>query len=124
MKRVTVVNFFSIKPGKMDEFIEAQRRFATALKPRPAGLIGGHMYRSLDRKSAVLVSQFESASALEEFRQSDAFKQHVEKLRLWVASASPSLYEEAYTTGDFDESRGERLRVHTNSNPGKEGSVW
>jgi len=31
MKSVTVINRLLIKPGKMDEFIEAQRKFAAAL---------------------------------------------------------------------------------------------
>ena len=101
MKPVTVVNRLVIKPGKMDEFIETQRHFASALLTKPSGLIGGRMYRSLDGKSAVLVSQFESESAQEELRQSPAFKQHVNALQSMVESASPSLYEEAYTTGDF-----------------------
>ena len=101
MKPVTVVNRLVIKPGKMDEFIEAQRHFASGLLAKPCGLIGGRMYRSLDGKSAVLVSQFESQSAQEELRQSPAFEQHVNALQSIVESASPSLYEEAYTTGDF-----------------------
>lgn len=101
MKPVTVVNRLVIKPGKMDEFIEAQRRFASGLLAKPCGLIGGRMYRSIDGTSAVLVSQFESQSAQEELRQSPAFEQHVNALQSMVESASPSLYEEAYTTGDF-----------------------
>ena len=98
MKPVTVINYLSIKPGKMDEFIETQRGFAMT---RPNGLLGGRMYRSLDGKSAVLVSQFESERAQEEVRQTDAFKQHLSRLQTMVESASPSLYEEAYTAGDF-----------------------
>ena len=101
MKPVTVINRLAIKPGKMDEFIDAQRNFATTLMKKPNGLIGGRMYRSIDGKSAVLVSQFESESAQEELRQSHAFKEHLNVLQSMVESASPSLYEEAYTTGDF-----------------------
>ena len=101
MKVVTVINRLMIKPGKMEEFIDAQRSFAAGLTTEPCGLIGGRMYRSTDGKSAVLVSQFESESALEELRQSQAFKQQLNALQSMVESASPSLYEEAYTTGDF-----------------------
>jgi quinol monooxygenase YgiN len=101
MKPVTVINRLAIKPGKMDEFIDAQRNFATTLMKKPNGLIGGRMYRSIDGKSAVLVSQFASESAQENIRQSDAFRQHVSQLQVLIESASPSLYEEAYTTGDF-----------------------
>jgi quinol monooxygenase YgiN len=101
MKPVTVINHFAIKPDKMDEFIAAQQNFAATLMQKSNGLSGGRMYRSIDGKSAVLVSQFESASAQEGIRQSDSFRQHVSRLRLLIESASPNLYEEAYTTGDF-----------------------
>jgi len=101
MKPVTVINRLVIKSGKMDEFIDAQRNFASGLLTKRSGLIGGRMYRSIDGKSAVLVSQFESESAQEELRQSHAFKQHLNVLQTMVESATPSLYEEAYTTGDF-----------------------
>jgi len=101
MKPVTVINRMLIKSGKMDEFIAAQRNFASGLMTKPSGLIGGRLYRSIDGKSALLVSKFESESAQEELRQSPAFKQHLNVLKEMVESASPTLYEEAYTTGDF-----------------------
>ena len=90
MKPVTVINFFSLKPGKIDEFIELQRSFAAG-STRPNGLIGGRMYRSVDNQSAVLVSQFESKDAQERILQSDAFKQHVNKLRPLIESFAPNL---------------------------------
>jgi len=33
MKPLTVINRLSIKPGKMEEFIDAQQKFAAALRP-------------------------------------------------------------------------------------------
>jgi quinol monooxygenase YgiN len=101
VKPVTVINQIVTKPGKMEEFIDIQRNFATVLMKQPSGLIGGRMYRSTDGKSAVLVSQFESESAQEALRQSEAFKHHLKQLQALVESASPTVYEEAYTTGNF-----------------------
>jgi len=101
MKPVTVINRLVVKPGKMEEFIDAQRNFGAGLTTESCGLIGGRMYRSSDGKSAVLVSQFESESALEELRQSHGFKQHLNLLQSMLESSTPSVYEEAYTTGDF-----------------------
>jgi quinol monooxygenase YgiN len=99
MKPVTVINRIHVKPGKMDEFIEAQRKFAAML---PSDwLIGGRMYRSLDGQSAVLVSTFRSKSAQDEVFQRADFKAHLQRLQPLVESSSPILYEEAYTTGDF-----------------------
>jgi|ERR1043165_307401 quinol monooxygenase YgiN len=99
MKPVTAINRLTIKPGKIDEFIAAQREFAAALPS--CGLIGGRMYRSRDDQFAVLVSVFESAAAYEAVVQRPEFKAHLQRLALLVDSSSPALYEEAYTTGSF-----------------------
>jgi hypothetical protein len=85
----------------MDEFINTQRNFGALTAKSPNGLIGGRMYRSIDGTTAVLVSQFESAQAQEEIRQSAAFKEHLSRVQALVESASPALYEEAYTSGEF-----------------------
>ncbi|MGB7265497.1 MAG: antibiotic biosynthesis monooxygenase family protein [Terracidiphilus sp.] len=100
MKPVTQINFFSIKPDKIDEFLEVNRRY-TASTARPNGLIGSRLYRSLDGRSAVRVSQFESSEALDEIRKSESLRQQIEKLQPLVESSSPVLYEEASTTGEF-----------------------
>jgi len=99
MKPVTIINRILVKPGKMDEFIEAQQKFGAALPP--CGLIGGRMYRGADGESAVLVSTFESKSAQEEILQGADFKAHLKRLQPLVESSTPNFYEEAYTTGDF-----------------------
>jgi hypothetical protein len=39
--------FVSIKPGRIGEFIEAQRSYAASTS-LPKGIIGGRIYRSLD----------------------------------------------------------------------------
>jgi quinol monooxygenase YgiN len=101
MPSVTVINRLLIKPGKMDEFIAAQRGYAATLKGKPNGLIGGRLYRSLDGKSAVLVSEFESVQAQEDIRQQDTFKAHVKRLEPLIESSSPEAYDVAYTTGNF-----------------------
>ena len=99
MKPVTIINRIQVKPGKMDEFLTAQRWFAGKIPSTV--LVGGRMYRSLDGTSAVLVSVFQSKSAQEEVIQRSDFKAHLERLQPLVESSSPALYEEAYTTGDF-----------------------
>jgi quinol monooxygenase YgiN len=101
MKPVTVINRLAIKPGKMDDFIEAQQKFAAKIRSTSSALVGGRMYRSVDGTSAVLVSVFASREAQQGILESERFKEHVESLKAMVESSSPSLYEEAYTTGDF-----------------------
>jgi hypothetical protein len=88
-----------IKPGKIDEFIAEQQKFVGTLPP--CGLIGGRMYRSVDEQSAVLVSVFESKSALDAIFQRVDFKENLLRLQPLVASSSPIQYEEAYTYGTF-----------------------
>lgn len=100
MKPITQINFFSIKPDKIDEFFEADRAYV-ASATLPKGLIGARLYRSPDGRSAVRVSQFESVEALNEIRQNEALRQQIDRLRAFVESSSPGLYEEVHTTGDF-----------------------
>src|SRR3954470_19533019 len=98
MTPVILVNCLSIKPGMMDPFIAAQRQFAETGRP---GLNGGLMYSRNDGKTAILVSQFASVAAQEKILHSDAFKEHLNKLRLMVESSNPVPCEVAYTYGDF-----------------------
>src|SRR5580700_5018481 len=110
MKEVVVINRIMVKPGKMDEFIEAQRKFAAVLAP--CGLIGGRMYRSFDGLSATLVSVFQSKEAVDDVFQRPDFKAHLQRLQPLVESSSPIRYEEAYTTGELDVKEPRAGRLH------------
>jgi quinol monooxygenase YgiN len=101
MSPVTIVNFFEIEPDKLDAFITLQQAYAASLCDKPTGLIGGRLYRGRDGRSAVLISQFDSQEAQTRIRESDAFQQHIAKLRALIVSTSPKLYDEAYTAGGF-----------------------
>ena len=99
MKPITVINRIVVKPGKIDEVIEAQRKYAAALTSN--GYIGGRLYRSLDGQAVVLVSTFQTKTEQEQVMQRADFKEHLQRLQPLVESSSPSVYEEAYTTGNF-----------------------
>jgi quinol monooxygenase YgiN len=101
MKPVTQINFLSIKPEKIDEFFALDQSYITSGN-RPKGLISSRLYRSLDGKSAVRVSQYESIEAHRETHRSEALRQQIDRLRPLVESSSPGLYEEAYTTGELE----------------------
>jgi len=100
MKPVTQINFLSIKPEKINEFFELDRSFIASVS-LPKGLIGSRLYRSLDGKSVVRVTQYESAEAHHDYHQSEELEQQIGQLRPLVESASPALYEEVYTRGEF-----------------------
>lgn len=101
MNPITIINRFTVKSDKMDEFIARQQAFAATLRQLSPGFVGGRMYCALDGKTAVLLSQFASTKAQEEIRHLDAFKLHVAGLQPLVESVSPELYQEAYSTGEF-----------------------
>jgi quinol monooxygenase YgiN len=100
MKPVTQINIISIKPEKVDEFFELDRSYIASTS-LPKGVIGSRLYRSLDGRSVVRVTRYESAEAHKEVHQNEALRQQIDKLRPLVESSSASLYEEAQTTGDF-----------------------
>lgn len=100
MKSVTQINFLSIKPEHIDEFFDADQSFV-ATSNLPSGLIGSRLYKSLDGKSAVRVTQYESVEAHKEYHQSEALQQQIGLLRAFVESSKPELYEELYTRGEF-----------------------
>jgi quinol monooxygenase YgiN len=100
MAPVTQILFLSIKPDKIDEFLEADRNFI-ASATLPKGLVGSRLYRSPDGKSAVRVVQYRSVEAHQEYQRNPALQQQVALLRDFVESATASLYEEVRTTGDF-----------------------
>ena len=100
MQPVTQINVLSIKPDKIDDFFEADRKFIGSAN-LPKGLIGSRLYRSLDGKTAVRVTQYESVEAHKAYHQSEVLQQQIGLLRAFVESSSPGLYEEVHSTGDF-----------------------
>ena len=63
---------------------------------------GSRLYRGLDDRTVVLVSEFESIKAQEEIFQSPAFKENLSKLQAFVESSSPAIYEGAEITDGFN----------------------
>jgi quinol monooxygenase YgiN len=100
MKPITQINVLSIKPGKTDEFFEEQRSYIASVTP-PPGLVGIRMYKSMDGNTAVLVTQYESAKALEEIRQRAVLREHIEKVQPLVESSTQALFEEVYAVEDI-----------------------
>lgn len=56
MSLVTQILLLSIKPGKIDNFLEKDRNFL-ASATLSKGLLGSHLHRSPDGESAVRVVQ-------------------------------------------------------------------
>ena len=99
MNPVTQINFLSIKPGKMDQFLEADRRYRASTS-LPKGVTSSRMYCSLDGASIVRVTQYESIEAHDQVQQDEQLRQQIAILRPLVESSRPALYEEAQTPED------------------------
>jgi hypothetical protein len=99
MPPVTQINLFSIKPGKTDEFIEAQKRYA-ATTSLPKGVVDSRMYRSLDGETIARVTLYDSIEAHGEVQRNEGLRRHIEALIPLVESSSPALYEEVDLPGN------------------------
>lgn len=97
---VVVINTFTPKPGKLDEFVETQiagLQRLTANGPIP-GSRGGRFFRSLDGATAVLVSVFDSVDAQKQFLKTEAFGAHRDRLAPLIDHSDARFYELVYET--------------------------
>jgi hypothetical protein len=99
MKPVTGINVLTIKDGKMDEFLEIHASFSSGFGRTCAGLNGGRMYRSLDGRTAILISEFESVEALERVRNLAEVKENVRQLQPLVEQSRINIFVTAYAYG-------------------------
>lgn len=104
MKPVTQINVITIQPDKTEEYFAAQLSYLASID-LPPGLISIRMYKGTDGKSAVLVSKYESLEALQAVQQRAVLKQHIERIRPLIESASPALYEEVYAAENFSQAK-------------------
>ena len=102
MKPVTQINFsFRSSPERSTNSSKCIRSYAASTN-LPSGVIGSRVYRRLDGKSVVRVSQYESIEVHEEVHEDETLRQHIDKLSPFVESSSPALYEEVYRAGDLN----------------------
>lgn len=98
---VIIINTFTTKPGKIDEFIAlqdaARRRFAGQVP----GLRGSRMHRSLDGKTAVLITAFDTLHDQKSWLASDLFTAHRAQIMPLIDQASPNAFEIVYEGGEI-----------------------
>lgn len=97
---VVLINRFTLKPGRMDEFIELQAAARDGFRRAVPGLLGGRMHRSLDGASAVLISVFRSVDDHKRLLESELFAGHAAKIRPLIERTDPGFYKVAYESGD------------------------
>lgn len=96
---VTVINVFTAKPDRLEEFVAVQRAALPGFPERIPGLRGSRLYRCRDGIHAALVSTFESAEHHRRFRESDEFAGHRARLAPLLERAEPAVYELVYESG-------------------------
>lgn len=98
---VVIINTFTTKPGKLDEFIAlqdaARRRFAGQIP----GLRGSRMHRSLDGQTAVLITAFDTLDDQKSWLATELFAQHRTQILPLIEQASPKAFEIIYEGGDI-----------------------
>ncbi len=97
---VVLINRFTLKPGKIEEFIELQAAAREGFRRAVPGLLGGRMHRSLDGASAVLISVFRSVDDHRRLLESELFAEHAAKIRPLIERTDPGFYKVAYESGD------------------------
>jgi heme-degrading monooxygenase HmoA len=99
-KRFVLMNVFTPKAGKLDEFLSLQTAALPTLIAAPRGARGGRLYRAEDGSKAVLLSVFDSAEDFQQFTSSDALAAHRRKLSDLLERSDPTRYELVYERGD------------------------
>ncbi len=99
-KPFVLMNVFTPKPGKLDEFIALQTAALPNLNADGAGARGGRLYKAEDGSRAVLLSTFGSAEEFQRFISSDAFAAHRAKLSPLLDRSEPTRYELVYEKGE------------------------
>jgi heme-degrading monooxygenase HmoA len=99
-KRFVLMNVFTPKAGKLDEFLALQTAALPTLTAAPRGARGGRLYRAEDGSKAVLLSVFDSAEDFQRFTSTEAFAAHRRKLFDLLERSEPTRYELVYEKGE------------------------
>lgn len=93
---VVLVNVFTPKPGRTDDFIRAQTAEYVRLSGQVEGALGNRLLRALDGRRVVNFAYFASVELYEAWRQSALFADHLDRIRDLVETVDPALYRPVY----------------------------
>jgi heme-degrading monooxygenase HmoA len=96
---VAVINTFTPKAGRLEDFVRLQESALPGFRGRVPGLLGSRFYRAQDGRNAVLISVFASAESFQNFLQSDLFAAHRDRISPLLERTDPGLYQLVYRTG-------------------------
>ena len=100
-KPVVLINTFTLKPGKMDEFLALQTEALQRFRGHIPGWRGGRLHRAVDGDTAVLMSVFDSADAHRRFLETAGFDEHRQRVLPLVEDVQPAYYEIVHESGSL-----------------------
>ena len=93
---VVLVNVFTPKPGRTEDFIRAQTAEYVRLAGLVEGALGNRLLRALDGKRVVNIAYFSSVELYDAWRDSALFADHLDRIRDFVEHVDPALYSPVY----------------------------
>ncbi|HMG49567.1 MAG TPA: hypothetical protein VK597_03165 [Inquilinus sp.] len=92
------ISIITPKPGRFDEFMALQLAQLSRLRGQVQGR-GTRLFRSLDNRSAVLITVFETDADAARFRGDPRLTDHLARVQPLIESAVPGAFETAYEVG-------------------------
>jgi len=96
-----VVNVFTPKSGKLEDFLAAQNAGLSRLRGKIPGLRGGRLYRAEDGSRALLVSAFDTQAQLERWLASAEFAEHRANVTPFVERTEATRFRLVYEAGSL-----------------------
>lgn len=93
---VVLVNAFTPRPGRTDDFIHAQTAEYRRLAGQVEGALGNRLLRALDGKRVINIAYFASVELYDAWIGSALFADHLERIRDLVEAVDPALYSPVY----------------------------
>lgn len=93
---VVLVNIFTPKTGRTEDFIAAQTAEYVRLKGQVEGALGNRLLKALDGRRVINIAYFASVQLYHAWRESALFADHLDRIRDLVEVVDPDLYEPVY----------------------------
>lgn len=90
---VVFVNIFTLKPGKLDEFIALQKINLDRSVGNVPGWRGSRLHRSIDGNTAIMISTFDTVADHQRVHQTHGFAEHIAKVGPLIEGVTPAYYQ-------------------------------
>jgi heme-degrading monooxygenase HmoA len=100
-RSIAVLNTFTPKPGRLEDFIAVQTAALPGLAAHIRGFRGSRLYRAADGSRVVMVSVFDTPDELDRFSASEPFIAHRARISELLERAEPVRCELVYEAGEI-----------------------